>query len=269
MNETLRILRDLPLHAEPRRLQREAAPAVAPAMAHAPQPVSPAPQALMDDEAHASAYAEGYRAGQEAARAEAAQQVAEQSSATRASLRAQEAQLAAAQQAQAEAARGAEQTDQQRALLARLIETWPAERKAALADAEEDMVALAFELTCKLLGEQAATVEGLRAQLQQALRAWHGRAALAIHLHPQDLALLQNDAASLELLRGAGFSGHRHTLRWMADPAVQLGGLMLRSTEGLLDARLEVQLDALKNVLAATRSGRKHAVAPAPRKDAS
>lgn len=272
MSEPRRILRGMPLHADPRRLLREppsrtaAAPTGQPQAlpVMSPDALPPAQQAERD-----AAYAEGYRAGLEAGRAAAALQAAALAREATEGAQAHEADRAATQQALAEVSRLEDRLARERDLLAGLIGRWPAEMEAMLADAEDDLVEIAFELAGKVLGEHAASLEGLRAQLRIALKAWHGRAALGIHLHPHDLALLQHDSATLDMLRGAGFSGHRHTLRWVADPAVQLGGLMLRSSEGLLDARLEVQLDALKAVLVATRSARKLAPPAPPRKEAA
>jgi flagellar assembly protein FliH len=59
------------------------------------------------------------------------------------------------------------------------------------------------------------------------------------------------------MLSASGFTAERQTLRWVADPEVQLGGCLLRSEEGALDARLEVQLQALGASLAQTREVRR------------
>ena len=72
---------------------------------------------------------------------------------------------------------------------------------------------------------------------------------LAVHVHPSDAALL-----------AAGRDGNE-AWRWVADDAVQLGGVILRSPEGSLDARLEIQLAALREALLKTRAQRAEDVA--------
>lgn len=162
------------------------------------------------------------------------------------------------QQVHAEAQ--AQHADEHQRLQA-LLQNLPQQLLDYLADAEDDMLALVFEVVTRILGDEAANLPGLRAQLQMRLKAWHGRELLSLHLHPDDLELLQHDEASLRSLRAAGFASERGTLRWVADPKVQLGGCMLRSAEGALDARLEVQLQALRQTLLATRAARRAAAA--------
>ncbi|WP_373851511.1 FliH/SctL family protein, partial [Delftia acidovorans] len=123
--------------------------------------------------------------------------------------------------------------------------------------AEEDMLSLVFEAVCRITGEQAVSRDGARAMLQRTVQAWHGRRPLSVHVHPDDLDALQSDAQLRQMLSASGFTAERQTLRWVADPEVQLGGCLLRSEEGALDARLEVQLQALRASLAQTREVRR------------
>lgn len=139
--------------------------------------------------------------------------------------------------------------------LEQLAAALPAAIEGRLAQAEDDMLALAFEALCRLLGEQAASAEGLRAHLQQALQSWRSRAALSVHLHPDDVELLQRDAALLRSLPLTG-GGDAPAVHWVADAEVALGGCVLRSADGGLDARLEVQMQGLKDALLRIRSAR-------------
>lgn len=147
---------------------------------------------------------------------------------------------------------------QQQALFEQLLRRIPSELNTYLSGAEDDIVGLAFDVICRVVGEQAATAQGLRETLALALKAWHGRAPLSVHLHPDDLALLKADAQSLQILAAAGFNAERSSLRWVSDPQVQLGGCLLRSSEGALDARLETKMAALKSSLLQTREARQH-----------
>lgn len=122
-----------------------------------------------------------------------------------------------------------------------------------LDDAEDDMVSLAFEAFCRVLGETALTRDTLKSGVVSALSHWRGKAALEIHVHPDDLPWLEEDK---DLSAHIAAQGH-YTIRWIGSAEVTLGGCMLRSTEGALDARLDVQLNALKTMLLQTRATRR------------
>lgn len=122
-----------------------------------------------------------------------------------------------------------------------------------LDDAEDDMVALAFEAFCRVLGETVPTRDMLKAGVVNALAHWRGKAALEIHVHPEDLRWLEADTDL-----GARIASQRnHTTRWVASTEITLGGCMLRSPEGALDARLDAQVEALKTMLLQTRATRR------------
>lgn len=115
------------------------------------------------------------------------------------------------------------------------------------ADAEDDLVAMSFEVVCRLLGERAATTAGIRSMVEQLL-AQRAIAGLAVHVHPEDLQLLRAES-------GEGVP--QTSWQWVADDKVQLGGVILRSPNGNLDARLEVQLETLRQTLLQARQGRR------------
>lgn len=224
-------------------------------------PPAPPVQAVRDDawarQVRQTAYEEGLKAGRQAAQVEFDQrmqaQSREQSQIREAFARLQQGQEALEQQKQA----AMRQTEAQQASLQRLLEQLPVAWERRLQDAEEDMLALVFETLCRIVGEQAASREGARAMLQRTVQAWHGRQPLSVHVHPEDLALLQSDAVLDRTLAAAGFSAEHQMLRWVADPAVQWGGCLLRSEEGALDARLEVQLQAVRTTLVQAREVRR------------
>jgi flagellar assembly protein FliH len=68
-----------------------------------------------------------------------------------------------------------------------------------------------------------------------------------IRLHPSDHALLKKGGALPdELPTGA-------TLSWVGDPIVALGGCVIEAEKGELDARLETQIQRLREALVAAR----------------
>jgi len=132
--------------------------------------------------------------------------------------------------------------------------------------AEDDMVALCFETMCRVLGENALTAQGVRQHVNQALQAWRGRARINIHLHPDDVQLLQENSQNESFIKTLETRGYPDT-QWVADSQVQLGGCLLRSAEGGLDARLETQLQAMKNTLLQTRATRENHATQQPQTD--
>jgi len=112
----------------------------------------------------------------------------------------------------------------------------------AIGGAEDAMVEIAFAAVCKVLGEAAASEEGVRAMVQQAMREVRAKENMVLRVAPADyerLARLSN-----------GESGR---LELVADERVALGGCLIETAGGTLDARLEVQLRQLVDTL--TRAG--------------
>lgn len=220
------VLRGLPLDATPLRLGR-APSGVAPASAEH----SGREQALRDaqalalkearEEARRVAHAEGLREG----RAHAAEEIRQ-----------------AVQRAVAEAVQPLQAQHERLQEIARNAQEAAA---AALAAAEDEMVALCFEALCRLVGERGVEPDAVREQVSQRL-ALHGGADVLLHVHPQDAQLLERGAEG--------------QARWVADPQVALGGCILKSSGGALDARLETMLAACKAALLEARARRRDAV---------
>lgn len=134
--------------------------------------------------------------------------------------------------------------DQQRRLAA-----LQAALEAALPDclraAQDEVVALCFGTLCRMLGPRAVEVESLRAQVAALAAQGLLQPDAAIHVHPQDALQLLGDTT--ESKPSTGF-------RWIADPDVAIGGCIVRSGDGGLDARLEAMLDACRSRLLAARA---------------
>lgn len=116
-------------------------------------------------------------------------------------------------------------------------------RAGVLEDAEDGVVELAFTALCRILGEQAATRQGVMAMVAQCAIASREREQVGVRLHPDDFALLGPAAG--------------HQLRFSPDPDIALGGCMVDSSTGSLDARLETQLARLAETLCAVRAARR------------
>lgn len=129
-----------------------------------------------------------------------------------------------------------------------LARSLAAEIERRLEASEDDLVALAHDMFCRVLGAHALTPEALRSQLQEALRGLRQGPLVAVRLHPDDLETLRASG-------GLGIGGDPPgEVQWIASQDVPLGGCILQSPEGGLDARLESQFEALRETLIRARA---------------
>lgn len=104
----------------------------------------------------------------------------------------------------------------------------------------EDAVALAFAATCRILGEAFVTAEGVRAAVGHALRQAEADGEVVVRVARSDL----------DRLYGAdpvGVDGR--AVKLVADPSISMGGCVIETPAGALDARLETQILALRATL--------------------
>jgi len=133
--------------------------------------------------------------------------------------------------------------------------------------AEEDQLTLCYSVVARALGETATKPEALLALVRETALQMRQRPLAAVHVHPDDLDLLKqlpetvarleaqwqpiNSNAASDETNLAG--GSPASVVWVADPEVRLGGCIVASPEGGLDARLEVQLQKLRQALLQAR----------------
>jgi flagellar assembly protein FliH len=128
------------------------------------------------------------------------------------------------------------------AITAKLEETL----EQGIAGIEDTAVAIVFEAICKILGDAMVTREGVIAQVRQVTARVRERGALLIRLHPRDLELVQECNAF-------GVGTKSAEIAWAADDSLSIGGCVVETTGGEFDARLDMQLDQIRNALAAAR----------------
>lgn len=116
-------------------------------------------------------------------------------------------------------------------------------RRRALDEQEDMLVEIVFAALCRLVGTVAATGAGVEAMVRQLLAGEREAGALCVRLHPHDLALLT-----------AGGAAFDPGLSLRADDSIEIGGCLLESPRGTLDARLEVQLAQLRAAMLALRA---------------
>ena len=118
------------------------------------------------------------------------------------------------------------------------------ERAALAAAQEEILVEMAFTAVCRVLGRHGASRAGVSAMVRTLLSEHAGNSQVTVHLHPGDAEMIA---------AGDSFGPQ---VRIAADPAVEMVGCLLVGERGTLDARLEVQVEALRAILLEVRAQR-------------
>ena len=121
-------------------------------------------------------------------------------------------------------------------------------RAKVLEDAEDSIVEIVFTAICRVLGEQAATRTNIIRMVRDCVGEARDPNQVNVRLHPDDVSLLQDSVAS----------GIDVQVRISADPDIRLGGCVVESATGSLDARLETQLERLQASLQSVRAERKN-----------
>jgi flagellar assembly protein FliH len=111
-------------------------------------------------------------------------------------------------------------------------------------ECEGAMVALALEIAGKLVADMPISSEMIEAAVREALAHVEQKGTLAVLLNPMDFELLQQVNAPV-LLSDVG--GER--LKFQAAANVSRGGCLVQTQFGVVDARRETKLDALKQSL--------------------
>jgi flagellar assembly protein FliH len=220
----IQVVRGMPVDAMPVRLHHAAKP-------QAQAEAAPRPEALAHErelqrareQVLREAREEGFRSGREEGLHDGRKDA--------------EAQLrAAVEQAMADALHRIEAA---RARLRELADALEIAVSGALESAQDELAALCFETLCRVFGAHAVQPATVRAQVAHLLALHGGRERLVLHVHPQDAELLAQSVPAL---------------RCQPDPEVTLGGCVLRSPAGSLDARLEQMLAACRDALLQARS---------------
>jgi flagellar biosynthesis/type III secretory pathway protein FliH len=112
-----------------------------------------------------------------------------------------------------------------------------------IAAAEEEMVEVVFASVVKILGDAFLHTDAVVAVVRQSIKQLVNRDRLVIHLSPGDKRLLDDLARDRE----EALFGDKVEI--LADERIELGGCLLQTQSGGLDARLEVQIQQLRDCL--------------------
>lgn len=111
-------------------------------------------------------------------------------------------------------------------------------------ECEGAMIALALEIAGKLVADLPISSEMVEAAVREALTNIEQNSTLTVLLNPMDYELLQQTNAPM-LLNDVG--GER--MKFQASAQVTRGGCLIQTSFGIVDARRETKLEALKQSL--------------------
>ena len=135
----------------------------------------------------------------------------------------------------------AAKVNEMRADMTRTIDQISALTADITSRAETDMVELALMIAKKIVGREVAVDrEVVLSIVKVSLAKLHDRSVAEVHLNPEDLAYVQEHRDKLAF-RGA--------LDLVEDPLVTVGGCLIQTETGDIDARIEAQFDEIAHGL--------------------
>jgi len=127
-----------------------------------------------------------------------------------------------------------------------------AARENLLLDGQQEVVRLAVRVAEKIIGEQIRADPGTVVSIvREALKSVGRERSLTIQVNPQHVEEVRSRMERLQEALGTG-----RQIQVQPSPAVSIGGCVVESELGVIDARLETQLQCLEEVMlrAAKRS---------------
>ena len=114
---------------------------------------------------------------------------------------------------------------------------------------ENALAELALKIARKVIGEHLAADPALISSIvADTIRELEPSTAIEVHLHPEDIAIVEASRAELErLVQGHG------AVTLLPDATVDRGGVILVSPVGEVDARIETKLSVLETAFLAQR----------------
>jgi len=111
-------------------------------------------------------------------------------------------------------------------------------------DAETSLIEIALMAAQKIVAEVPISRELVEANIRSALAQGEEATEFFIHLHPEDLALLQRHTSDL-----LSTSPRQAKMHFLAAPEIARGGCLVRTQFGIVDARRESRLERVQQAL--------------------
>src|SRR5262249_31023315 len=118
-------------------------------------------------------------------------------------------------------------------------------RDRRLAESEPELIRLAVRIAQKILGEELRTSpEAVVGVARACLRGLGRQRSLTLRVSPADADVLRR---RIDVLRESG--GRDRDIEVVGDSAVTVGGCIVESEYGVVDARLETQIRCMEEIL--------------------
>lgn len=135
-------------------------------------------------------------------------------------------------------------SQEQLAALRTVAENAQAGYQDIMQQAEDDLVETVFAAVARIIGNELVKPESVASVVRDTAKQVVDARELIVKLSSADYQMINDHGLTL-----FGEGERISNIRVVADEAVELGGCILETEKGGLDARLEVQLERLKQVL--------------------
>jgi flagellar assembly protein FliH len=133
------------------------------------------------------------------------------------------------------------QTHELEERLKQLIQAIPQAIEQNRLDMKQDLSALSLLIMERFFTEQCTDIKALETQINQILTQLNQQQQIELSLHPEDVKALQKGLMHLK-------ATPKH-LTIKQDESMTLGGFIIKTPHGIFDARIEQQIDQLKEYL--------------------
>ena len=119
-----------------------------------------------------------------------------------------------------------------------------------IAHLEVEALELAFSSLCKIIGDAESFRSIAVETIKHAVSQLTGRGLVTARVHPDDILWLSQVTNATDPQFNSRINGK---ITWIPDTDIELGGCILETSNGSIDARLETQLEQLKELISTLR----------------
>lgn len=134
--------------------------------------------------------------------------------------------------------------------LVSVVEALQGAREDVFRTMEDDIVALAFEAIVRILGPAPITRLIVEQMVRELFASGDYQDPITVRVSSEDYELLVAEPAIVEL------EDRRAAIKLVEDARLKLGGCIIETARGALDARIETQLERLRSALLDARASK-------------